>query len=91
METWALVQNPNASDVKVNNTQLKHDGTGNVARTETIFANSRKPFNLYAHSGISGRTAIVVTSKTSGKKVMLERAMYWNARGAGMDTIGGYS
>jgi len=38
-----------------------------------------------------GRAAIMVTSKTSGKKIMCERAMYWNARGAGTDTIGGYS
>ena len=33
---------------------------------------------------------IMVTSKTSGKKIMVERSMYWNSRGAGTDTIGGY-
>jgi hypothetical protein len=33
----------------------------------------------------------MVRSKTIGKKVMVERAMYWNSRGAGTDTIGGYS
>jgi hypothetical protein len=27
----------------------------------------------------------------SGKKIMVERAMYWNNRSAGTDTIGGYS
>jgi hypothetical protein len=32
----------------------------------------------------------MVTSKTSGKKIMVERSMYWNNRGAGTDTIGGY-
>jgi hypothetical protein len=32
----------------------------------------------------------MVTSKTSGKKIMVERSMYWNSRGAGTDTIGGY-
>jgi hypothetical protein len=33
----------------------------------------------------------MVTSKTPGEKIMVERAMYWNNRGAGTDTIGGYS
>jgi hypothetical protein len=32
----------------------------------------------------------MVTSKTKDKKIMVERAMYWNNRGAGTDTIGGY-
>ena len=32
----------------------------------------------------------MVECTTSGKKVMCERAMYWNNRGAGTDTIGGY-
>jgi len=32
-----------------------------------------------------------VTSKSAGKKIFAERAMYWNNRGAGTDTIGGYS
>ena len=31
----------------------------------------------------------MVTSKTYGKKIMVERSMYWNNRGAGTDTIGG--
>jgi hypothetical protein len=39
----------------------------------------------------AGRAAVMVTSKTSGKKVIVERATYWNGRGAGTDTIGGYS
>jgi hypothetical protein len=39
----------------------------------------------------SGRASIMVTSKTAGKKIMVERAMYWNNKGAGTDTIGGYS
>ena len=34
--------------------------------------------------------SIMVTSKTAGKKIMVERSMYWNNRGAGTDTIGGY-
>jgi hypothetical protein len=45
---------------------------------------------MLSHSGINGRAAIEVTCKTAGKKVMVERAMYWNGRGAGTDTIGGF-
>jgi hypothetical protein len=62
-----------------------------VTKTETIPANSRQTYNMMAHSGISGRAAIKVRCLTSGKKIMVERAMYWNSRGAGTDTIGGYS
>ena len=43
------------------------------------------------HSGITGGGAsIMVTSMTLGKKIMVERAMYWNNRGAGTDTVGGF-
>ncbi len=35
--------------------------------------------------------ASVILCTSTGKKVMVERAMYWNNRGAGTDTIGGYS
>jgi hypothetical protein len=31
------------------------------------------------------------TTCITGKEIMVERAMYWNSRGAGTDTIGGYS
>ena len=77
-------------DVSVDISYLTPNGQGNVTKTETIPANSRKTFNMASHSGMSGRAAIEVTSKTSGKKIMCERAMYWNSRGAGTDTIGGY-
>jgi hypothetical protein len=33
----------------------------------------------------------MVRSLTSDKKIMVERSMYWNGRGAGTNTIGGYS
>jgi hypothetical protein len=29
------------------------------------------------HSGINGRAAIMVKSKTAGKNIMVKRAMYW--------------
>jgi hypothetical protein len=41
-------------------------------------------------SGIKGRASIVVTC-TSGQKITAERSMYWNNRGAGTNTIGGWS
>ena len=90
-ETWTLVQNPNSTNVTVEISYLTPNGQGNVVKTETIPANSRRTFNMLEHSGINGRAAIMVTSKTAGKKIMVERAMYWNSRGAGTDTIGGYS
>ena len=90
-ETWTLVQNPNSTNVTVEISYLTPNGQGNVVKTETIPANSRKTFNMASHSGISGRASIMVTSKTAGKKIMVERAMYWNNRGAGTDTIGGFS
>jgi LEA14-like dessication related protein len=90
-ETWTLVQNPNPTDVTVQVTYMTSTGKGNVTKTETLKGNSRKTFNMAEHSGISGRASIMVTSKTPGKKIMVERAMYWNNRGAGTDTIGGYS
>jgi hypothetical protein len=89
-ETWTLVQNPNDTDVSVEISYLTSSGTGNQTFTDTIPASSRKTYNM-ADKGINGRAAIMVASMTAGKKIMVERAMYWNSRGAGTDTIGGYS
>ena len=89
-ETWTLVQNPNAVPVTVQITYMTPDGKGDVSFSETIPANSRKSFNMGDRIPL-GRAAIMVTSKTLGKKIMVERSMYWNSRGAGTDTIGGYS
>jgi len=89
-ETWTLVQNPNDTPVSVEVRYMTPAGTGNVVFIDTIGANSRKTYNM-SDKGINDRAAIKVTSKTTGKKIMVERAMYWNARGAGTDTIGGFS
>ncbi|MHB8896396.1 MAG: DUF5719 family protein [Candidatus Geothermincolia bacterium] len=89
-ETWTLVQNPNASDVKIEVSYLTPTGTGNKVLVDTVKANSRKTYFM-ADSIPSGRASIVVKSKTSGMPVMVERAMYWNSRGAGTDTIGGFT
>ncbi|MBU4174238.1 MAG: hypothetical protein KKB90_01060 [Actinobacteria bacterium] len=89
-ETWTLVQNPNDTDVEVEISYLTASGYGNVTFADTVPANSRWTYNMADR--LPGETAaILVTSKTSGEKIMVERAMYWDNRGAGTDTIGGYS
>ena len=40
--------------------------------------------------GASGRGSIRVTC-TSGQKIMVERAMYWNNRQEATNTIGGFT
>ena len=87
-ETWTLVQNPNNTAVTVEISYLTTTGTGNVVFKETITANSRKSFSM-ADRLPNARASIMVSSKTPGKKIMCERAMYWNSRGAGTDTVGG--
>jgi hypothetical protein len=88
-ETWTLVQNPNGTAVTVEVSYLKAGG-GAVSLTKSIPANSRMTFNM-ADKVPSGRASIMVKCTTPGKKIMVERAMYWNSRGAGTDTIGAFS
>ena len=90
-ETFTLVQNSNTEAVTVEIVYLTPTGQGNVTRTETVPAQSRKTYEMLAHSGITGRASILINCITPGKKIMCERAIYWNSRGAGTDTIGGYS
>jgi hypothetical protein len=89
-ETWTLVQNPNATAVQVEVSYLTPTGAGNVTFIDNVGANSRKTYNM-VNSGINGRAAVMVRSLTPNNKIMVERAMYWNNRGAGTDTIGGFS
>jgi hypothetical protein len=89
-ETYALVQNPNDVPVAVEVSYLTPGGTQNVTFTDTIPAQSRKTYTL-ADRIPSVRAATLVTSKTAGRKIICERAMYWNSRGAGTCTIGGSS
>ncbi len=90
-ETWTTVQNPGSSEVAVVVTYMTSDGARNVTRTEKIPANSRRTFNMAEHSGIDGRASVMVRSLTTGGKVIVERAMYWDNRGAGTDSIGGFA
>jgi hypothetical protein len=90
-QTYTLVQNPNDAPVVVEISYLSPGGgTGNVTFQDTIAAQSRKTYSL-ADRVPSGRAAIQVTCKTGGRKIISERSMYWNNRGAGTCTIGGYS
>jgi hypothetical protein len=89
VETWTLVQNPNDSEVQIQVTYMRPDGKNNVTFTDKVSGNSRKTYNMADH--VEGRAAIKVVSQTKGKKIMVERAMYWQGKAAGTDTIGGYS
>jgi hypothetical protein len=90
-QTWTLVANPNDQDVEVEISYFTPTGEGNVTRTETIPAGSRDTFGLAEHSYIQGRASIMVEYLTPDALIMVERAMYWNEKGAETDTIGGYS
>lgn len=89
-ETYTLVQNANTSAVQVRISYLTPSGASNVTWTETIPASSRRTFNM-ADRLSNTRAAVVVECLTLGKKIMIERAMYFQNRWGGTDTIGGYS
>jgi hypothetical protein len=89
-ETYTLVQNPGDTDVSIEVQYLCPDGVGNITFNDTVPGNSRKTFNMSA-AGLNGRASVFVRCTTAGGKIMVERAMYWNSRGAGTDTIGGSS
>jgi len=87
-ETYTLVQNPNAVPVTIHLDYLMAGGTGNSSHAYTIPANTRVTYPMFY--GASGRGSIRVTC-TSGQKIMVERAMYWNNRQEATNTIGGFT
>ncbi|MFH1149555.1 MAG: hypothetical protein V1748_03680 [Actinomycetota bacterium] len=91
-ETWTLVQNPNGSDVPVRITYMRPAGAGTVIEDVNVPANSRMTFNM-SDSVPDGRAAIMVECRDINPYlgIMAERAMYWDSRGAGTDSIGGFS
>ena len=89
-ETWTLVQNPNNVDVTVLIGYLTPNGVGNTVVQDIVPKNSRKTYSM-VDKVQNSRAAISVECQTAGQKIMVERAMYWNNRGAGTGTIGGYS
>jgi len=66
------------------------NGSFQIVNHRTLAAYSRATFNM-ADRLPSGRASILVRCTTPGKKVLVERSMYWNNRGAGTNTVGGYS
>ena len=67
---------------------LTATGAGNVAFSDTIAASSRKSYSMGTR--LAGtRASVVVRSRTPGRPIMVERAMYWNNRAEGTDSIGG--
>ena len=88
-ETYTCVQNPNPGAVTVRVTYLLEGGGSPVSFTDEIPKNSRKTYNM-ADRGVAGRASVMVESLDGGRPVIAERAMYWNSRGAGTCTIGGY-
>ncbi|MCJ7745918.1 MAG: DUF5719 family protein [Actinobacteria bacterium] len=91
-ETWTLVQNPNDDYVTVRVSYLPNvvDGGQKIQFTDTIPPNSRKTYNM-ADTIRDGEAGIMVESLTTGKKIMVERSMYWYGKEGGTNTIGGYS
>ncbi len=87
-ETWVLVQNPNAGEVRVNLTLMTENGPQNPPDLQgvAIQGNSRKSFDLgqYVQTyDVSTQVDVV-----SGGPVICERAVYGAGRVWGTDSIG---
>jgi hypothetical protein len=89
-QTFTLVQNPNASEVTIEVTYMTDTSGGNVTFDDKVPANSRKTYDMSKMMS-PGRASVLVQCKTAGKKIMVERSMYWNNKGAGTESIGSYS
>ncbi len=89
-ETYTCVQNPNPSSVTVRVTYLLAGGGTPVSFTDEIPKDSRRTYNM-ADKGVTGRASILVESLDGARPIMAERAMYWNSKGAGTSTIGGFA
>jgi hypothetical protein len=89
-KTYTLVQNPNPVAVSIEVTYMTDASGGNVTFTDSVPANSRKTYDM-SEAIASGRASTSVVCRTAGKRIMVERSMYWNDKGAGTSTIGGYS
>lgn len=87
-ETFMLVQNPNPVAVDVRIDYLPAGGAGIVSNISAIPPGSRRTYVM--SDDVVGRGSALV-SCTSGQKIMVERAMYWNARQEATCTIGGFT
>ncbi len=82
-ETWILVENPNPTAVTLNCRYMTPDGPQDRAPV-TISANTRYTINVNAEMPGTDISAHLSCSQP----VTAERAMYWNSRSAGHDSIG---
>jgi hypothetical protein len=89
-ETWTLVANPNPGAVTVRITYLPQGGGTGATFTDEIPKASRRSYSM-GDKLPSGRASILVESLDGARPILVERAMYMNNRGAGTDTIGGFS
>ncbi|MBU1944348.1 MAG: hypothetical protein KKE36_11830 [Actinobacteria bacterium] len=93
-ETWTCVQNLSDDEVEI---RISYLGgfvePGPVTFTDTMPANSRKTYNMADKLNPEGMytAGVKVECLTPGAEIMAERAMYFNGRGAGTVTIGGYA
>ncbi len=87
METWVLVQNPNADPVTVDLTLMTESGPVNPATLQgvTIPALSRTSFNLGAYVTSYDVSTMVVSH---GADVVCERSTYGNNHTWGTDSVG---
>lgn len=86
-DTYVLIGNPNPSEVTVEISYLTHDGLGNSTSTVNVPAYSRRTYSM-SDSGIEGPRAIIVTSLTTGCKIIVEKSTYWGPPASGTCTIG---
>lgn len=89
-ETYTLVQNPGDTQVRVEIRYLLANGAGQAGFVVDVPARSRMTFNM-GDIVPSARAAVKVSCLSPGKGVLVERSMYWNNRGAGIESIGGCS
>ncbi|HEY5473836.1 MAG TPA: hypothetical protein VIK32_11665, partial [Candidatus Limnocylindrales bacterium] len=82
-ETWLLLDNPSDSAVNATLTLMEENGTDVPVGVE-LKAHSRTSIDASRYVG----AASFLTSITATSPIMVERAMYWNARSGGTDSVG---
>ncbi|MBU4173864.1 MAG: hypothetical protein KJ686_03025 [Actinobacteria bacterium] len=83
-ETWALVQNPNDKPADVSLTYMTPEGQ-KPGPSVTLLPNTRKTFNVADTVPGNWEVSTLVSSK---EPVIAERAVYWNNRKGGHESIG---
>ncbi len=90
-ETYTLVANPNSVPVTVRVTYLTTLGTDNPSFTDVIPKQSRQTYTMSDTLTAGGGASIMVESLTTGppkRPIICERAMYFNGKAGGHDSIG---